>query len=52
MKELDQVIQPSAGHRLEKCSELIKKFQENPFTKKFLDEWQISISEKPQICDG
>lgn len=52
MKELDQVIQPSAGHRLEKSSELVKRFQENPFTKSFLEEWQINIQARPQLCDG
>jgi aubergine-like protein len=32
--------------------QLIDKFMENKFTKQVMDEWQITISTSPLVCDG
>ena len=52
MKEIDQVVQPDASVRLQKSRQLIDKFMENKFTKELMDEWQLSISTSPLVCDG
>lgn len=52
MKEIDQVVQPDAGVRLQKSKQLIEKFLENKFTKQLMDEWQLSISTNPLVCEG
>ena len=52
MTELDKIIKPDAGPRLQKSRYLIDCLQQNENTKKFMEEWKININSAPVAVDG
>lgn len=52
MREIDQVVQPEAGTRLQKSKQLIDKMRENQYTKELMEAWQLEINTAPLSCEG
>ena len=52
MGNLDKVIKPHAGERLQKCAELIQGFSNNSKTKQLMNEWKLKIDSTPMEVTG
>lgn len=52
MSNLDRIIKPDPGRRMEKCKQLIRAFNENEAARKFMGDWNVSISREPLSVDA
>lgn len=58
MSNLDHIIKPNPGTRMEKCKQLIASFHQNEAASKFMKDWNVKISRDPisidaaKICAG
>ena len=52
MSNLDNIIKPNPGTRMQKCKELISNFYKNEATAKFMSDWNVQISKEPIGIDA
>lgn len=52
MSNLDTIIKPNPGIRMQKCKELISNFYKNEATKQFMNDWNVQISKDPIKIDA
>jgi aubergine-like protein len=52
MGNLDRIIKPNPGMRMERCKKLIEDFQKNERTSKFMKQWDVRISKDPVKLDA
>lgn len=44
MTEIDKIIKPVPSQRLAKSKYLLEVINENPITKKFMEDWKCKVS--------
>jgi aubergine-like protein len=52
MTELDKIIKPEPGVRLQRSKGLIDAIKQNENTKAFMDEWKLAINSQPVQVEG